>query len=243
MTSSAGLRVVVAVGGAHSVAVGRSGRAPGVEPGHRGLVPEGGVFGGGVHRDAVALDLVGERLVVTVEVGREGHPHRPGRLRHDVDREVLVGQAGALVLRGDPAHREAHEALLVEAVHPGELAAVGDVLRVAVDVPGGLVRAGEAADLPLRGPVGGGRRRQTLEVVVAPLVAADGAGHGVLEGHRVALPLTPLRVGVVALTPAADVAAVVDVARLVDVAVDRLGGVGVALAVLDPDDRARGARS
>ena len=154
-----------------------------------------------------------------VGVGRGGG-HEVGVLQ---PRPIGIGrQAGA---------GEADQALLGLEVHRGEFAAVDHVVRVAGDGPRPLRLAGERAGVDVGEPVEQGRLGLALVVEVAVLVLLQHPGRGIAEGERAVGG--PRRGG--ALGEAAEVAAVVRMPGDVERAARREDGVGVAVAVLDPD--------
>ncbi len=220
---------------ADPVAVGRARHDGGVDEGHPGPDPLHGVLGRGEDRGgvvAVAVDLVGQPLVVAVPVGPPGHPDLPGGGRGDDRVEPAGPELGTHLVRCDGLDGEAHQPLLGGAVDRWELAREGDVAAVARDVPGTLALAGEAAHRDVRQPGEQRRGRLTGEVVVTALPVGDeGAGGrlgqsgAAVGGPRVGLPHA-----------SGQVAAVVGVAGDVDGLTLREGGVAVAVAVGDPLD-------
>ena len=199
----------------------------GVAGAELGQVPEAGRDRLSRHRlgvGGVAVDLVGQLLIVTIPVGREGEVDDTGVGRV---RRHLVG--AALVLRphlvgGQVAAGEAHQALLAGAVDGGELAAVDDVVLVALDRPGRLAQTGEGARRERGVEVEVGGRRLAAVIGVPPRrVRQDLTGGAIRERH-----------GVVVLPGVgqpADVRAVVGVAGGVDDVAHGLDVVGVPVAV------------
>ncbi len=235
-------RGAVAVGGVpgrvghdHLVGVRAAGREALVDEAHRRPVPEGRVLRDlvdGRRGLAVADHLVGEARAVAVEGGLPGDAGLALRVGDRLGDELVVAVRADLV-GGVLGHRVADEALLRGGVHERELAADDDVVLVAVDAPGRLALAGEGSRDVLREPVEQRRGGRAGPVVVAVGVGRGRARRGLREREAV---LERPRLG---LREAADVAAVVRVARDVRDLARREDRVGVAVAVLDPGDDAR----
>ena len=193
-----------------------------------GALPEAG--GRGLTGDrltvhGVTVDVVGQGLVVPVPVGLEGQGDDPGARRAAGDLEGTALVHGPLLVRSDVAAGEAHQSLLGGAIDGQELAAVDDVLVVALDGPGRLDGAGDLArrevgvEVEVRGGVLAG-----VVLVARAVVVLHRSGGGVRIGHRVVVVVRDVR-------EATDVGAVVGVAGGVD---DVAGGqdvIGVAVAV------------
>ena len=192
-----------------------------------GALPEAGgrrLTGDRLTVHVVAVDVVGQGLVIPVPVGLEGQGDDPGARRGAGDLEGTTLLHGPLLVRGDVAAGEAHQPLLSSAVDGQELAAVDDVLVVALDGPGRLDGAGDFArrevgvEVEVRGGVLAG-----VVLVARDLVLPHRSGGGIRVGHRVVIVVGDVR-------EATDVGAVVGVAGGVD---DVTGGqdvIGVAVA-------------
>ncbi len=229
--------VAARVGRCDVVAVGLAAGQAGVGEDLRRPAPE--VGGGRLGEDRcgrpAAVELVGQRGVVTVDVGEPGDADR-GAGDAAQGRRALDGLAGrAHLVGGDRGHREADEALLGGAVDRRELPALHDVLAGGLGGPATLALPGVGAGRHVGVPVDDRGGRLALEVGVAAGVVRAGRG-GRVEGEGVrALPAVP-RVGV---GEAVHVGAVVVVADGVDDSVGRGHVVGVAVAVGHGLDRPR----
>ena len=182
----------------------------------------------------IAVDLVGQGLVVTIPVGLEGQ-------RHDTGVDGVGGHLvrTALVLRthlvgSDVATSETHQTLLAGAVDGRELAAVGDVVAIALNGPRGLIHPGVRTRGEGRVEVEVGGSRLALVVgVVASRVGAHRPGGVVREGDAVVV----LRRGI---REPADVGAVVGVAGDVDDVAGRQDVIGIPVTVRQEGELAGG---
>ena len=193
-----------------------------------GALPEAG--GRGLTGDrltvhGVAVDVVGQGLVVPVPVGLEGQGDDACARRGAGDLEGTALVHGPLLVWGDVTAGEAHQSLLGCAVDGQELTTVDDVLVVALDGPGRLDGTGDlprrevGVEVEVRGGVLAG-----VVLVARAVVVLHRSGGGIRIGHRVVVVIRDVR-------EATDVGAVVGVAGGVD---DVTGGedvVGVAVAV------------
>ncbi len=233
--------VAPGVGGEHAVPVGLSGHQPCVHVPHGWSAPFRRSLGDRVdrtRRDAVPDHGVGEVLVVAVPVRRPADPHLATDKGGKGRVELGAGHLRPDLVRGDGPDRVAHQALLGGAAARGarELAADHHVVAVAAHGPARLALSGVGSAGQVRQPLLQVRGGSAHPVEVAVRIRLEGAGHGL--GERVRPVIRPLRRRL--RESVLQVAAVMRVADRVDHVTQRVAAVGVTVAVLHPDDRARG---